>query len=214
MLFQSMIMTKYIELKCDRKTFQGPQVNHHISKGPHIDNVTNASHNNVRPKNQEVKPSTNGTNLLTFHCQYCLYKSHIREEIIMRSTKVHSSAREKDETNKGDFDDGQKFKIFQDPPKKSNDIAITKCTTKDTSESCKQDSGKEDDIKTSNFDCNICGLRVITKEDLVQHLDIKHSTKKFFGDATIKAENNNSEIKLNKRSKKKNQCPVVRNVNI
>ena len=104
----------------------------------------------------------------------------------------------------------KKFKIFQDPPKKSNDIAITKCTTKDTSESCKQDSGKEDDMKTSNFDCNICGLRVITKEDLVQHLDIKYSTKKFFGDATIKAENNNSEIKLNKRSKKKNQCPVVR----
>ena len=132
----------------------------------------------------------------------------------MRSTKVHSSASEKDEPDKGDFDDGQKFKIFQDPPKKSNDIAITKCTTKDTSESCKQGSGKEDDIKKSHFDCNLCGLRVITKEDLVQHLDIKHSTKKFFGDATIKAENNNSEIKLNKRSKKKNQCPVVRNVNI
>ena len=132
----------------------------------------------------------------------------------MRSTKVHSSASEKDEPNKGDFDDGQKFKIFQDPPKKSNDIAITKCTTKDTSESCKQGSGKEDDIKKSHFDCNLYGLRVITKEDLVQHLDIKHSTKKLFGDATIKAENNNSEIKLNKRSKKKNQCPVVWNVNI
>ena len=79
---------------------------------------------------------------------------------------------------------------------------------------CKQGSGKEDDIKKSNFDCNLCGLRVITKEDLVQHLDIKYSTKKFFGDATIKAENNNYEIKLNKRSKKKNQCPVVRDVNI
>ena len=43
-----------IELKCDRKTFEDPQVNHHISKGPHIDNVTNASHNNVQPENQEV----------------------------------------------------------------------------------------------------------------------------------------------------------------
>ena len=95
-----------IELKCDRKTFQGPQVNHHISKGPHIDNVTNASHNNVRPENQEVKPSTNGTNLLTFHCQYCLYKSHIREEIIMHSTKAHSSASEKNEPNQGHLDDG------------------------------------------------------------------------------------------------------------
>ena len=128
----------------------------------------------------------------------------------MQSTKVHSSASEKDKPDKGDFDDGQKFKIFQDPPKKSNDIAITKCTTQDTLKSCKQGSGKEDDIKKSNFDYNPCGLRVITKEDLVQHLDIKYSTKKFFGDATIKAENNNSKIKLNKRSKKKkpmSRCP-------
>ena len=33
-------------------------------------------------------------------------------KIIMHSMKVHSSTSEKDEPDKGDFDDGQKFKIF------------------------------------------------------------------------------------------------------